>query len=189
MVKIWCPEIFEDRPYDPNFPIDRDLGFHWSRYLFDNQPIPSSPLSFNISEYISEFDYFEGDLIPVVSEKLKNILTNQIPDMVDFYPVQIFDNGREIEAEKFFIIKIKNEIECFDWERSNYETRILKNGIKRISAIRNLVLIEEKIKDQVIFKISEVNYFLVGLKEDLCQKILEAGVKGIEFKDLSQVLR
>ena len=142
-----------------------------------------------MNDDIRNNDYFEGELIPIVSEKIKTILTNEVPELVDFFSIKILENSKAIEVKQFFIIKVKNEIECFDWNKSNYKVSTLKNGIKRIRAINSLVLNEDKIKDQIIFKISEVDYFLVGVREDLCQKILESGAKGIKFQDLSQVLR
>jgi hypothetical protein len=189
MVKIWCQELSEDRDYDPNFPIDRDLSFEWCQYLFASRSIPSYELSFQISKDIIENDFFEGEGIPIVSDKIKNILTKEIPGVASFFPVKIFNKKKEICQNKFFAIKIENEVECFDWDNSDYSIRQLNNGVKRISAIRNLVLIEDKIKNQIIFKIAEINYFLAGVNEDLCQKILDSGAKGIEFRELSEVLR
>jgi hypothetical protein len=189
MFKIWCQELSEDRDYNPNFPIDRDLGFHWRQYLFGSSTIPSLELSFKLSDDIVDNDFFEGEGIPIVSEKIKNILTKEVPGLASFFPVKIFNNKKEVCRCKFFAIKIDNEIECFDWDNSDYSTRQLNNGIKRISAIRNLILIEDKIKDQLVFKIAETNYFLVGVREDLCQNILECGAKGIEFREFSEVLR
>jgi hypothetical protein len=187
MFEIWCQEIFEDKPYNPNFPIDRDLGFQWRQYLFGNSSIPSLELSFKVSEDILDNDYFEGEGIPIVSNKIKGILEKEAPSFIEFFPVKILDNKKI--SNKFFIVKARNEIECFDWDNSEYNVRQLSNGLKRISSIRNLVLIEDKIKDQIIFKIAETNYFLVCVRKDLCQKILDSGAKGIEFRELSQVLR
>jgi hypothetical protein len=189
MFKIWCQELSEDRDYDPNFPIDRELGFQWDQYIFGEGTIPSCELSFNVSDDIVENDFFKGEGIPIVSDRIKSILTKETPGIASFFPVKIFDKQKEVYQNKFFAIKIENEIECFDWDNSDYSTRKLNNGVKRISAIRNLVLMEDKIENQTVFKIAETNYFLVGVREDLCRKILDGGVKGIEFRELSEVLR
>jgi hypothetical protein len=45
MVKIWYQELSEDRDYNPNFPINRVLGFEWRQYLFASGSIPSCELS------------------------------------------------------------------------------------------------------------------------------------------------
>lgn len=188
MFKIWCQEIPEDKPYDPNHPIDRNLGFEWRQYLFADKSIPLSQLSFNLSENIIASDFFEADNIPIVSEKIKNILTQEVPNFVEFSSVKILDNNKRTKIGSFFVVKINNSIECFDWDKSVYQVRHLKNGIKRISSIQNLFLNQNVTNNQEIFRISELNCFLVGVREDLCKKIINTGAKGIEFKEPSQIL-
>lgn len=188
MVKIWCQKLSENRSYNPNFPIDRDLGFEWRQYLFANKSIPFSKLSFKISEDIIDNDFLEGESIPIVSEKIRNILIEEVSEFVDFYPVSIFDGSKQVNTKKLYVIKIKNEVSCFDWDKSDYEVCNLTSGVKEILAVNNLILIEDKIKDQLIFKVSEFNGFLVGVREDLCKKILDSEAKGIEFKDMNEIL-
>ena len=83
---------------------------------------------------------------------------------------------------------IKEKTDCFDWEKSVYETQILNNGTKSIISIRKLVFLEDRIKDKKIFSVSKIGYNMIGVRKDLCQKILNSGAKGIEFKELSQTL-
>jgi hypothetical protein len=189
MFKIWEQKTSDNKDYNPNFPIDRDLGFKWRQYLFADAAVPTSTLSFKINEDILNCDYFEGEFIPIVSKKIKSILAEEVPRLVDFHAVEIVGKREDVDFNEFFILKITNEVECFDWENSDYNTRLLKNNVKRISAIRNLVLLEDKIKNQVIFKVAETNYFLACVREDLCMKIINSGATGIEFKDFSEIIR
>ncbi|MEO1428174.1 MAG: hypothetical protein AAFV71_03740 [Cyanobacteria bacterium J06633_8] len=53
-------------------------------------------------------------------------------------------------------------------------------------AIRKLVLLEDIIKDKKIVRVAEVGFNIIAVREDLCQKILNSGAKGIEFKELNQ---
>jgi hypothetical protein len=190
--KIWEQETSDEREYDPNFPIDRDLGFRWRQSLFRGKFTPLSELpilSFEATQDTNENDFFEGEGIPIVSDKIRGIFMLEMPEAAIFFPVKILSKGKEIGSKKFYIIKINNEIQCFDWDKSEYEVRLLNNGEKRISAIRKLVLTNDNIKDQAIFKIAEVTYFLVAVRNDICEKILSAGAKGIEFIEFNEVLR
>ncbi|MEO1429579.1 MAG: hypothetical protein AAFV71_11035 [Cyanobacteria bacterium J06633_8] len=81
---------------------------------------------------------------------------------------------------------IKEKTDCFDCEKSVYETQILNNGKKSIISTRKLVLLSDKIKDKKIVRVAEVGFDIIAVREDLCQQILNIGAKGIEFKELSQ---
>lgn len=190
MVKIWEVDTFHDELYADAWVIDRDLGFEWSQYILGDksQPNQLKELSVRIEADIFVGDYFEAYDIPVVSERVKNVLLAEVPEYVEFFPIQVFHHGKEISKDSFFVIYIKEKTNCFDWEQSVYTTRTLNNGKKSFRAIRKLVLLEDKIKDKKIVRVAEVGFNIIGVREDLCQKILNSGAKGIEFKELSETL-
>ncbi|MGB6296471.1 MAG: DUF1629 domain-containing protein [Rivularia sp. (in: cyanobacteria)] len=188
MVKIWEVDTFHDELYADAWVIDRDLGFEWSQYILGDksQLNQLKELSVRIEADIFVGDYFEAYDIPVVSEIGKNVLLAEVPEYVEFFPIQVFHHDKKMKKDSFFIVYIKEKTICFDWEQSVYETRTLNNGKKSFRAIRKLVLLEDRIKDKKIVRVAEVGFNIIAVREDLCQKILNSGAKGIEFKELSE---
>ncbi|NJN12708.1 MAG: hypothetical protein HC815_34055 [Richelia sp. RM1_1_1] len=188
MIKIWKEDTFHDELYADAWVIDKKIWFEWIQYiLYDKlQPNNLEELSVRIEADIFVGDYFEANSIPVVSERVKNLLLAEVPEYVEFFPIQVFHHGKKMSKDSFFIMYIKEKTDCFDWEKSVYETQILNNGEKSVISIRKLVLLSDRIKDKKIVRVAEVGYNVFGVREDLCQKILNSGVKGIEFKELSE---
>ncbi|MEA5595150.1 Imm43 family immunity protein [Rivularia sp. UHCC 0363] len=166
------------------------IWFEWSQYILGDksQPHQLKELSVRIEADIFVGDYFEANSIPVVSEKVKNLLLAEVPEYVDFFPIQAFHHGKKITKDSFFIMYIKEKTDCFDWKKSVYRTSILNNGEKSMRSIHKLVLLEDNIKDKKIVRVAEVGFNIIAVREDLCQIILNSGAKGIEFKELSQTL-
>ncbi|MBV6627565.1 MAG: hypothetical protein KI793_32355 [Rivularia sp. (in: Bacteria)] len=143
-------------------------------------------MSVRIEADIFVGDYFEANSIPVVSERVKNVLLTEVSEYVEFFPIQVFHHGKEMRKDSFFIMYIKEKTDCFDWEKSVYRTQTINNGKKSMRAIRKLVLLEDIIKDKQIVRVAEVGFNIIAVREDLCQKVLNSGAKGIEFKELNQ---
>lgn len=190
MVKIWEVDLYYDELYADAWVIDRNLGFEWSQYILGDksQPHQLKQLLVRIDADIFVGDYFEANSIPVVSERVKNLLLAEVPEYVEFFPVQVFHHGKERTKDSFFIMYIKEKTDCFDWEKSVYRTSIFNNGEKSMRSINKLVLLEDGIKDKKIVRVAEVGFNIIGVREDLCQKILNSGAKGIEFKEPQQTL-
>ena len=190
MVKIWKADLYHDELYADAWVIDKKLGSEWRQHLLrdKSQPHQLKELSVRIEADIFVGDYFEANSIPAVSERVKNVLLAEVPEYVEFFPIQAFHHGKKITKDSFFIMYIKEKTDCFDWEKSVYRTSILNNGKKSIISIQKLVLLEDRIKDKKVVRVAEVNYNIIAIREDLCQIILNSGAKGIEFKELEQTL-
>ncbi|MEO1429580.1 MAG: hypothetical protein AAFV71_11040 [Cyanobacteria bacterium J06633_8] len=84
MVKIWEVDTFHDELYADAWVIDRKLGFEWRQHLLrdKSQPHELKELSVRIEADIFVGDYFEANSIPVISERVKNLLLTEVPEYV-----------------------------------------------------------------------------------------------------------
>ena len=190
MVKIWEVDLSKDELYADAWVIDKKIWFEWIQCVLHDksQAHQLKELSVRIEADIFVGDYFEANSIPVVSERVKNVLLAEVPEYVEFFPVQVFHHGKERTKDSFFIMYIKEKTDCFDWEKSVYRASILNNGEKSMRSIHKLVLLEDRIEHKKIVRVAEVGFNIIAVREDLCQIILNSGAKSIEFKEPHQTL-
>lgn len=107
-----------------------------------------------------------------VNEKVKNIILNncQSDENIKFLNI-------EIEGENYYLLNILNNIECFDWDKSEYTTYSNKNFLKEVN---KLVIKPEKLNGRKIFRIKEYK-FEVFVIESIKTEIKKIGVSGIDF--------
>lgn len=100
-------------------------------------------------------DYCELSGLPIVSEKLKNILSSSSDcDYLEFIPVST-NLGKEYP---YYLLNILENIKCMNWEKSEFTTfpkREDASKSDRPDVITNLVLNEDKINGRNIFRMYE----------------------------------
>ena len=84
MVKIWEVDLSEDELYADAWVIGKKIWFEWIQCILHekSQPHQLKELSVRIEANIFVGDYFEANSIPVVSEKVKNVLLAEVPEYV-----------------------------------------------------------------------------------------------------------
>ena len=96
-------------------------------------------------------DFLGNTYKPVVSEKIKNILLDlNDKDFYQFIPCEI-DNRKK----NYWVLNIKQNIECFDWNNSKYRTYSSNPNV--IAEINIISMNVEKIGPRNLFRMSEFN--------------------------------
>lgn len=107
-----------------------------------------------------------------INEKVKQILLNicKSDNNVKFL-------NMKIEGENYYLLSILNNIECFDWDKSNYTTYSNKDILKEVS---KLVIDTDKLNERKIFRVKEYK-FEIFIVEDLVLELKKNKVTGISF--------
>lgn len=140
-----------------------------------NEPTPE--VVFNKSSIKELPDYMEGNLLPVVTEKVKKILSS-LPDSRYFEFIALKSNT----LEKVWLVNLLENIKCFDWEKSEYSTFPETDGINfdMPDRITKLSLKTEVIGNRNLFRMyeSSIHIFISDYLENLFN---QNNVKGFKI--------
>jgi hypothetical protein len=121
-----------------------------------------------------KFDISKLCTNPVFSEKAVLMLKNMLNDKVEVLP---YSNKKE----HYYAINVINMIDCVDLEKSeviwDYEYNIVKE-------IKRFVFIEEKVRNQVIFKIPQYKGTRVFVTDTFRDKVIETNLTGFKFYEV-----
>jgi hypothetical protein len=130
-------------------------------------------------------DFVRGAIsFPVVSKKLKDIISLYEIDNTEFYPVRMLSFGKdEIELDKsnYFILNVLNRVSAFDFEKSVYTP--MENFPNIPVNIKKIVIDKSKAEGRKIFRIPQSSGQII-ISEDVKNSILSEGLLGVEIRDL-----
>jgi hypothetical protein len=123
---------------------------------------------------------------PVISKRLMDIIKSSGDTNVEFHSTQMLAYGTdEIELDKTYsILNILHRVDCFDMEKSVYETDPEYPSV--ITKVKKIVLDSKKIEGRKIFRIKQKPSLII-IDKDLASKIEEAKLSGLELKNLSDL--
>ncbi len=130
-------------------------------------------------------DYFRAGRMRIVSTRLRKELERYTSGEVQYFDIVMLDKGGSpFEEGRFYMAHLGLEVDCFDFEKSDYDLR--ENG--KIRIIRKPVLREEAIRGRHLFwiaKTSQLPYWMVS--EELATHLKSQDFKGICFKTLDEL--
>lgn len=125
-------------------------------------------------------DNLYGTEFNLVSSRVKEIIEAEVePGQVEFLPVKIRNHKGRIEKAPYYLLHPLECVECIDIDASGVQWNEITADL--IATMDGLVLDEDKIPtDQKIFRLKYLG-FVVLVRDDLIEKLEQAGLKGIEF--------
>ncbi|WP_299460869.1 DUF1629 domain-containing protein [uncultured Microscilla sp.] len=124
----------------------------------------------------------------VISERFKTLFENFQDDIqfIEFIPLRLENLKSNEKSEKYYLLNILNNIECFDWEKSSY-TRypkdIFPDQQHLIRKVDKLVIDHKPIKERNIFRVAE-KPIPIYISQKLKDAIEEADLTGVEFHEV-----
>ncbi|HVE83075.1 MAG TPA: DUF1629 domain-containing protein [Myxococcales bacterium] len=139
------------------------------------------PLAIPLLRPGKPLDWTEGDYaMPVVSEKVSNILRELAPDDVQLFPVTV--KGRR---ERYYIANAIHSCACVDEKRSQDVRRWTKDDFRpdlagRYKVIHKLIINPRRTGGHRLFRVKDWEVALIASQE-IKDAFEEAGVLGAEF--------
>ncbi|MEG4075606.1 hypothetical protein QUA30_23195, partial [Microcoleus sp. Pol14C2] len=102
-----------------------------------------------------------------------------------FFPVTVIYEGEEYLEKSYFLMHILDELDCFDFENSEYKShQIQSSGARYIDSIRKFSLLPVDTSKYKVFIVGEVGFLIID--RFIADKITEAGATGVKFIDPSE---
>lgn len=96
-------------------------------------------------------DFFHSGTKPIVSMQFKN-LAEHFKVCAEFLPVKVLNHrGESVRAEPFWFMHMLEDIDCIDFEKTDYET-VSDRPNSLLRRIRNLCFRTEAIEPRSIFR-------------------------------------
>lgn len=137
--------------------------------------------------YTGEPPSLEDLGIPLMSQKLANILISAGVDNLELFPA-ILKNNQTGQIFEYQVYNVIGRVAAMDLQASDYETYEKMNQVGSAS-IYELALDESIIQDLLLFRLSE-NLSTLIVHESVKNKIVEAGIQDITFikpEDYTQI--
>lgn len=126
-------------------------------------------------------DFAVSDLgCVVVSERLRNLLTNNGIDNIEYFPATIVERKSESSKPGFFAANIIGLVDCINTDKSEFRGNVVDGEVKAIFRMRSLVLKELEVDIGYIYR--PLKFRRLIIIEDRFEKILEdSGIVGTKF--------
>jgi len=121
----------------------------------------------------SDFPSFTVSHIPVFSARAVEILGELLTKNGELLPLNCIDG-------EYFAYNVLNLVSALDQEKSD----IVRFSTGRIMTVRKYALYEDKLADQIIFKIPEIVLLSVFVTDRFKHKIEDAGLTGFCFTEI-----
>lgn len=155
---------------------DHPVGITQLEPLGSDFPIPI----LRLCRHAKPFDFFVVGSLRVVSNSLKELFISSNA-VVEFFEVQLYEKSGDIyEHEQFYFAHLLKEVDCFDFERSVYET--YRWGDVRHA--EKVVLREEGIDDTPVFRMTKAYFGTWLCSEDFARRIKASDLRGMVFTDI-----
>jgi hypothetical protein len=153
----------------------RNRNYKW---LFGT--IPADQLEPFIVEYPKlkrlKWDYLRSGAVDVVSAELAEFLRSRIH--AEFIPIQGLHQGQPYTERQFYIMHLLDRFAAMDLQKSIYKKWRPEAG-EGIQSVEKMVLDVSKVNNSAAFVLDELTLKL--FRNDICEAILQAGFKGLEF--------
>ncbi|AFZ10530.1 hypothetical protein Osc7112_6376 (plasmid) [Oscillatoria nigro-viridis PCC 7112] len=194
-IKIWKADTTSWETYTEARMLNREIAAKISPYISRCQSLKNTILTSNIvleiySEYPPTYppnDFFTTGSLRIISSKIKEILDSIDNIKVEFFPVTVIYEGEEYLEKSYFLMHILDELDCFDFENSEYKShQVQSSGATYIDSITKLSLLPVDTSKYKVFIVGEVGFFIICIDSFIADKITEAGATGVKFVDPSE---
>lgn len=129
--------------------------------------------------------------VAILSQKARRVMESEGLDdsLVEYLPFVLRDRrGEVVSDERFFIANTLQSVECFDWDRSVYETFPGKPRKLVFAGMERMFLREAEIPaDAKFFRLGEQKSRLI-IRSDLLQRLRDEGCTGINVTAMGEEL-
>ncbi|MCD7901638.1 MAG: hypothetical protein LUH22_17810 [Bacteroides sp.] len=166
---------FED--YAMDFLMAEPIEYTEPIQLIFGDPIPRKPIMVDYHDFVTPS--------PIFSEKLKNVIEGMGIKDIQFVPVLIHDKSDDL-IYGYYAIKVYNEINCVDLNKSKYD---LSSYNGKITSLSKLVLDNEKLdkiplENRLIFAVEECGIYVL-YHISVVEKMLDIVPEGMTVYRLS----
>lgn len=177
-MKIWKIEPSHESIMLVSLDQEKFMKFEFP--YFNGELLPLSWPEYPVGTVKKKYKYSDFAVyissIPVISEKVFNIVNSLVKDLIEFLPVQHPDFN-------FYLCNVFNVIDCVDAEKSIPDT-IYSGIIRRYSKISFVESILKDNEKRHIFKIpglADLTYFV---SDEFKELLLANNIKGIDFIEI-----
>jgi hypothetical protein len=190
MIKIWRPDSTSEENYtEVTVRSGKEAISKISTYIAKYQSLKEAEFIHDLDivfeaeeEEYQPADFFRYGLLNIVSDSIKDILEAIEGIQVEFYPVKLIFKEQLYTQKKYFLIHFTEQVDCFDFENSEYTSYTIKSGTIRIlSSIRKLILLPVDTSKHKLFIVGRVSFFIICIDDSIAERILKAGVRGVRF--------
>lgn len=156
---------------DPTKNLD-DRGYYASWFQFLDDKL----IEINISESggIEYPDLIIQEDVPLISEKMKQLLDKEDIKYIFYKPVDIIDNYEKRKTRYYLAIPIR--IDCLDYDKSIYD--------EECEFAEQICIDEDKVGDAQIFKLRGLGNNEIIITEELFKILDSADLEGVYFRSL-----
>ena len=127
-------------------------------------------------------DYIAGiHCFPVISQRLQKILLELNISHLECHPVELICKKTEEVDASYSFLNILNNVQCFDWEQSEFET--VPQAPQVVIGVGKLVVKQDTIQGRDLVRMDEIRS-LILVSARLKYQIETAKLTGIEFVQL-----
>jgi hypothetical protein len=176
-MKIWCRD-FRDEFYTDASMRDvtryRGIAFMLGRRVGDRFP---SGAIIDLRSEKPPTDFFMAGAFPVISAKLKSVL-DSFSVQGEFLPVKLAASDGDAEGGDWYCFNATDVIDCLDRELS-----IFTPEKDFATKIKRLIIRDELCDQSPLVLAAKTIPYLIIVRDELSQRIVETGCTGVVFKD------
>ncbi|KAB2928497.1 MAG: hypothetical protein F9K24_21870 [Leptonema illini] len=162
--------------------LDEDEIWLWGNFVFQSDIEVDRPVRFVLEKKSLTQDFVDVSSAFLVSNKLFEVLS-KLTDNYKTYPTVIRKKDGTV-IEDYRIFHIRDEIACFNWEKSSY---VGKDEVTGTPDYRTIVLDRKVLaehQDKNIFRMKEIKSAIII--NDYAKKMLEkAKITGFIYEELA----
>jgi hypothetical protein len=151
-------------------------------------PVEGTHVSFKLASSTTrklDTDFIHANRSFLCSRKMRDILLNSSAHVI-FLPAVLYDRKGKLAYDDYFLMHISQQIDCFDFNASEYENRTefqASGGIDVdvISKVSKIVLDVDRVAEANAFFVSNAPFaYLPVVHEIVAQNLHKAKLKGLE---------
>jgi len=120
---------------------------------------------------------------PIISSRFEELLINSGVTSLEFHPVKLVCQKTKDVDDSYSFLNILDNLLCFDWERSEFETGFVRQDVVR--EVKKLKILEEGIVKRDMVRMAEIPSAIL-MSARLRTIIESAGITGVQFQRLEE---
>ncbi|MFV1982044.1 MAG: Imm43 family immunity protein [Thiohalomonadales bacterium] len=142
---------------------------------------PFPCLTFKSNNFHAPADYFECGSMHIVSEHFVELMI-EFKVSAEYHLVRMFHQNMETRKQ-YFLMHILQSIDCVDRELSNIDI----DSMDYIDDFKTLIFNEDKLTNFTLVRVGKMHSDIVLVRNDLAEAILQRGLTGIKFSNISEI--
>lgn len=125
-------------------------------------------------------DYIESGSRVVVSQQLRSVLED-IGVRADFWPLRTFIDEVEYSERVFYLCKILDRVDCFDYARGECTFHTKPGFTHRIDTISRLAIDEDKAAGHHLFYLDNGAGYILCVSDELAERLVSSALTGMKI--------